>query len=218
MLKKETEKHLLAHHRNFKEFAKVMVNSHGNRFDKIFWGIIDQYVKNPKTIVDFGTGPANLLIDLKGRFPNATVIGVEAQPEMVKVAKETIKSLGDPDISLIVNDLMDLPIKGIKKNSVDFLIMSMVFHELPVPALSLVEIERILKKGGVALIYDWNRIPLENYTEGRLPKTIDEVTHFSEHCRYTPEDIIFMAKKSNLKLLEFLTRSSGKHGIFILTK
>jgi ubiquinone/menaquinone biosynthesis C-methylase UbiE len=222
-LTKQNYNHLKAHHQSFEEFANLMQKSHQQRFDKIFWAFLESYTQN-KTIhqiVDFGTGPALLLIDLAQKYPDTKIIGIDAQPAMLKKASQNIKNAKlffKPKIELITHDLGTNKKTKIKSNSTDLAICSMVLHELLVPTYLIDEAYRILKKGGIFIVYDWIKQPLEIYFEGKRPETLNQFTHFSEHSRYTPKDFVYLFKKSKFTVLEYITRHNEQHALFAFQK
>ena len=55
------------------------------------------------------------------------------------------------------------------------------------------------------------RMPLSVYSEGSVPRDLEEFTHFSEHCRFTPEYWSWMVEQTGFEVEESLTRNSGKH-------
>lgn len=212
-LQPQTHRHLEAHHRDFEEFAQRMVESHAGRFDPVFWGFLESHLPRSGTIrriVDLGTGPGLLPLDLARRFTEAQVIGVDAQPRMLERARKNVEAFPDR-VRIVARDLAAPPIAEIEEGSVDLLIASMVIHEMEVPVLALDECARMLRPGGTLLIYDWVRQPLESYFEGKRPESIDDFTHFSEHCRYTPEDLAWLGGKSGFSLLEWMARHDGRH-------
>ncbi len=56
----------------------------------------------PGTVIDLGCGPGNVTKALKGRWPNASLTGVDGSPEMLERARAE-----DPDIEWIEADLND---------------------------------------------------------------------------------------------------------------
>ena len=85
--------HLADHHGDFKHFADLMVKTHAGRFGGTFWAFIEQHTSLADTgglVVDLGTGPGLLLRDLTTRYDNTSAVGVELQPEMLKVASEVV--------------------------------------------------------------------------------------------------------------------------------
>jgi len=46
-------------------------------------------LENPRRIIDLGCGPGNSTQALRGRWPNATVVGLDSSPQMIETAKQT---------------------------------------------------------------------------------------------------------------------------------
>lgn len=205
----ETEKHLLAHHRDFEAFADAMVQSHQGRFDDVFWGFVRQHAPaDVARVVDLGTGPGLLLPELASHFEGAEVIGVDGQPAMLRRAERLAAE--HERLRVLAHDLgsdrpLDLP-----EGSVDVAVASVLVHELQVPTRLFDSVARVLRPGGALLIYDWVRRPLADYFEGERPETLDQFTHFSEHCRYTPEDLAFLLERSGFSVSEWLARRNGR--------
>lgn len=204
-----THDHLTAHHRDFKAFADAMVQSHAGRFDDVFWGFVRQHAPSEvKVVVDFGTGPGLLLPDLVTRFPGSRAIGVDGQPEMLARARELAK--GRADVTVVAHDVSNGRTPGLEAQSADLVIASMVLHELQVPTTLLDEAARILRPGGVLVVSDWVRQPLSTYSGGTRPNDHDAFTHFSEHCRYTPDDVAWLVDESGFSVREWIARKNGR--------
>jgi SAM-dependent methyltransferase len=204
-----THQHLSAHHRDFKAFADAMVASHAGRFDETFWGFARQHAPTQVTrVVDMGTGPGLLLPDLVKRFPGAQAIGVDGQPEMLKKAREIVDE--NPQTRVIAHDVSAGQTPELDAATIDIVVASMVLHELPVPTTLLDESARLLRPGGLLLLSDWIRQPLAAYSDGKRPNDIDAFTHFSEHCRYTPDDVAWLVEQSGFRVVEWMARRNGR--------
>lgn len=208
VFEKDTHDHILAHHGDFAAFADAMVESHARRFDAVFWSFLGLYAPaSAKVIADFGTGPGLLLPELAEHYGASRVIGVDGQPEMLKRA-EDVRETHD-NVELIAHDLGSEAHTSIEAGSVDVVVASMLLHELQVPTRMLDEAARILKPGGTLFVYDWVRQPLASYSDGERPHTLDRFTHFSEHCRYAPEDLHWLVEKSGFGMKEWILRRNG---------
>lgn len=207
-LSEPTEKHLLAHHRDFEAFALAMEAHYPGHFDALYWSFLALYGPGePAQIVDLGTGPGLLLPDLKQRYPQSKLIGVDAQPAMLARAKERAVSL--PDTHIVAHDLATGAIPDITDGTTDLLLCSMLLHEMQVPTRLLDEAHRLLRPGGVLVLVDWMRFALSRYAEGIRPEELDAYQHFSEHCRYTAEDLMWLVEQSGFRIQECITRKSG---------
>jgi SAM-dependent methyltransferase len=216
-LEPQTHEHLLAHHRDFKAFAQTMIETHAGRFDPVFWAFVGKHApENVGRIVDLGTGPGLLLKDLADRYPNAAIIGVDGQPEMLSLAEKN--AAGDDRLSVMAHDLGGEGRMAIDDASVDLAIASVVVHELQVPTRMLDEAARILRPGGTLVIYDWVRQSLESYAGGERPTTLDQFTHFSEHCRYTPDDLAWLISTSGFEVTEHMARKNGRFLLLAATR
>ena len=98
------------------------------------------------------------------------------------------------------------------------ILCSMVLHELMVPTVMLDEMNRILKPGGVAIIYDWMRFGISDYFNGEKPINFDQLSHFSEHCRYTGDDLQWLCEQSGLKTLEWMGRKQSRQILMAVEK
>ncbi|KOR32443.1 hypothetical protein TI05_07220 [Achromatium sp. WMS3] len=220
ILQNDTRKHLQAHHGDFSEFADRMVETYQGRFDQVFFAFLDQYIPphEIKCAIDLGTGPGVFLHDLKARFPQAKIIGVEAQEAMLIRAKELLADDVGKGLNLIEWDLACPPITPIDNESVDLVTSNMVLHEMQLPTKLLQEIARILRPGGWLVLSDWIRFDLQVYSNGTLPETIENIHHFAEHCRYTPQDIVWMAACVALQPIEWMTRKQGQRFLGVFEK
>jgi ubiquinone/menaquinone biosynthesis C-methylase UbiE len=208
--------HLLAHHRDFTAFKDAMIESSAGRFGPLWWGLWGQHVQPPAgaTLVDLGTGPGLLLPRLRAHHPDARIIGVEVQPEMLDHARGVAAGCG---AELVEADLArPIPLAD---GVADVVTAVMVFHELPHPPPLLHEIARLLKPGGVMVLYDWVKRPLREYLDA--PDALldeDKLQHFREHCLFAPDDLAFLAERAGLDVVEVVLRRGGHFAIVVARK
>lgn len=110
--------------------------------------------KNPKIIIDLacGTGEAALL--LKKEYPNSRVLASDLSEGMLKqIQKKAVKQNLTIEISL-----QDAVKTSYQSNIADVVIISFAIHDLPHIQRLLVmqEAYRLLKKGGVFIIYEYH--------------------------------------------------------------
>lgn len=150
------------------------------------------------TVVDVGCGTGTFAIDLAASRPNATVIGIDGDPEIVSMAKAKV---GSERVQWIEGLAGELPFD---EASVDIVTMSLVLHHLlsEQKREAMREVRRVLKPGGSFQIADWGRPhdPLisalffvsqaidgfdrtADHRAGRLPQLLREAG-FSEVERY----------------------------------
>src|SRR6202007_373006 len=61
---------------------------------------------SPRYVADLGCGPGNLTAALAGRWPEATVVGVDNSPEMIEAARATARG-GTANLSFELGDVWD---------------------------------------------------------------------------------------------------------------
>lgn len=122
-------------------------------FEKFYTKIADQINPSSKaSILDVGTGTANLAIAIKKRFPKVEILGIDPDEKILKIAKEKIKK-EKLDIKLIRAFAQKLPFK---KQSFNYVVSSFTIHHIPshLKNQAFLEMYRVLKLGGTILIID----------------------------------------------------------------
>jgi ArsR family transcriptional regulator len=164
-----------------------------------------------------GCGPGLLLRDLASRYDAAELVGVDIQPSMLETARETAATIGER-ARIVTADISRPPISDLSAGAFDAVVISMVLHEMNLPAAGLAEAARVLAQGGRIVLVDWARYPLRRYSEGALTGGEDQILHFAEHCRYDPEDYLFLAETAGLVPDEVLTRKRGARIVAVLRR
>ena len=106
------------------------------------------------TIVDLGTGPGILSIELHKLVPQAKIIGVNLSSEMLEIARGNADEAGMSNYETRLGRAEEIPIES---NSVNLVVTQSSFHEWEDPQKGLSEIFRILKPGGSLILKDYNR-------------------------------------------------------------
>jgi ubiquinone/menaquinone biosynthesis C-methylase UbiE len=105
-----------------------------------------------KRILDIGTGPGWLLVKLHRRAPELQLTGVDVSAPMVAMARKNIDASSLKDrIRIETGSASLLPFHS---NSFDAVVSTGSIHHWKDPKTALNEVYRVLRKGGVAHLYD----------------------------------------------------------------
>lgn len=191
-----------------------MCETSDGRFGPIWWGIWEQYVveTNVKDVLDLGTGPGLLLPLIRARLPEASITGIEVQPFMLETARENAKGCNAEILEADLGEPIPLP-----SESVDVITAVMVLHELLFPPCAVGEIARLLRPGGVVVVYDWVSRPLSDYAQDE-ELTPGVIEHFREHCLFSAEDWAFMLTRAGLQVREVIGRRGNRFGMIVAEK
>ena len=213
-MKTPSIEHLRAHHGDFSRFRDVMIETSAGRFGPIWWGIWEQHVTLPAapTIVDLGTGPGLLLPMLRERIADAELIGVEVQPVMLESARPVAEQCGARIVEADLAEPLPLP-----DACADAVLAVMCFHELMFPPPLIDEAVRLLKPGGVLVLYDWVKRPLKDYLQD-AELTDALLQHFREHCLFSADDLTFLVERAGLRVREVVGRRGGNYAIVVAEK
>lgn len=96
------------------------------------------------SIVDVGCGPGFLICCLEKWYPNAGVIGVDANEELLEVARTRCRN-----VELLKGDACKLPLAD---GSADVVFGLHVIEHLPEPSEFLAEARRVLRPGGLMVL------------------------------------------------------------------
>src|SRR5262245_48215822 len=179
------------------DLLQRMVATHPERFAEPFWEFftanVAPHLPARPRIADLGCAPGLFLKDLGDRYPGAALHGYDVTPAMVAYAQ----ALSRPGASLrvAVHDVATQPLPH-DAGTMDLVSMSSVLHVLDEPLPVLAEIRRVLAAGGIFLLHDWIRQPLDVYLAWRRDvmqeSEADSLRRgfrlFPAHNKYTPED------------------------------
>lgn len=103
-------------------------------------------------VLDVGTGPGELAVEIARRCPSCRITGVDLAPEMLATAGGRAEAAGLADrVSFQVADAAALPLGD---GSIDVVVSTLSLHHWGDPPAVLRELHRVLRPDGQALIYD----------------------------------------------------------------
>lgn len=125
----------------------------GNYFYRKIASQIDPQSRG--SILDVGTGTANLALTIKRRCPKAKVIAVDPDENILKIARRKIQK-EKIDINLVKAYAQKLPFNS---GTFDWIVSSFVIHHIPKPfkKQAFLEMKRVLKPEGKILIIDFGQ-------------------------------------------------------------
>jgi len=187
-----------------------MVNSYPQRFGEPFWSFFSAHVEGrlpeQPIVVDVGCGPGLFLRDVGERFPRATLYGYDLTPAMVDYANNAAYTGAKPVTS--VHNVATEPIP-LTDHSVDLVAITATLHVLDDPLEVLAEFRRLLAPGGLLLLYDWTRSPLQTYMESGPPGASSDDSPsvlkgrfrmFPFHNKYTAEDWTWLLERGGFAI------------------
>lgn len=101
------------------------------------------------TILDVGCGPGDLAVQLAARLPEARIVGLDRSPNMVALAGHQASAGGR--LRFVLGDAADLPFEA---GTFDIVVSTLSLHHWAAPDACFAEIGRVLRPGGLALVYD----------------------------------------------------------------
>ena len=176
---------------NQSAMVQRMSSDFGRRYPLAFWGFFEGEVLprigGTPAIADLGCGAGLLLQELALRLPDATLRGVDVSKAMLANARELEYGAAKPSFTLHDLNVAPYPVEDA---SLDLCISANVVCFLDSPLVLFAEVRRMLRPGGVYLLYDWRRQTLADYIESR--GGLDDPTSMMGlqpyHNRFTPEE------------------------------
>ena len=108
-------------------------------------------------VLDVGTGPGILLVELAARRPDLRLTGIDLSADMITAANRNLRRFGDR-AGAQVADVSALPFPD---QSYDVIVSSLSLHHWERPEAAVPELARVLRPGGVLHIYDFARAPFD---------------------------------------------------------
>jgi ubiquinone/menaquinone biosynthesis C-methylase UbiE len=120
-------------------------------------------MESGSTIVDLGTGPGLLSIELHKLLPQAKIMGIDLSSDMLEIARRNAEEAGMSNFETRLGKAEEIPIES---NSVNLVVTQSSFHEWEDQRKGLSENFRILKPGGSLILKDYNRTWLSGWRRG----------------------------------------------------
>ncbi len=207
------------HQRDIEQYRTNVSTSAPMRYDAAWWGTWDQGASLPEdgVVVDLGAGSGHLLTEVRKRHPGARLVGVELHPVMFALLQEAAV---DARLEPVQADLGAAPIAPLKSGMADVVTSALVFHELPHPPELLRFATTLLKPGGRLILHDIVKFPLRTYLSERKDNVLDAdaLSHYREHCLFSPDDLAFMVEHAGLVVDELFTRKNGRFATVLAHK
>ena len=203
------------------DLLRRMVDTHADRFGAPFWEFFAARVAPSlparPAIIDVGCGPGLLLRDLGHRYPSGTLHGYDVTPAMIAHARQ----LTGVTLTFTVHDVASQPLPH-ATGTVDLASMSSVLHVLDEPLPVLAEMRRVLTPGGIFLLNDWIRQPLETYLAWRrevMKETGPDAARrgfrlFPVHNKYTTDDWRWLLAEAGFTVRDE-TQLRASHRVFV---
>ena len=119
-------------------------------------------------VLDVGTGPGVLLVELARRRNDLQLTGVDLSADMVSAATRNLRAVGG---TAQVGSVTDLPFPD---RSFDLIVSSLSLHHWEDPEAAVPELARVLRPGGRLLVYDFRFAPFD-----ALARAAREGAHFT---------------------------------------
>ena len=205
------------------QLLQRMVASHGERFGAAYWAFfadrVAPHLPSRPVVIDLGCGPGLVLRDLGQRHQTAALYGYDITPAMIAHGQQLPCSGAKPTLAVLDVTSQPLPHEA---RSVDMVSMSSVLHVVDEPLPVLAEIRRVLTAGGIFLLNDWIRQPLQSYVAWRRDRMGERAPGdvrrafrlFPVHSKYTAEDWRWLLAEAGFNLLDEIQLRDA-HQIFV---
>jgi SAM-dependent methyltransferase len=207
------------------EFLQRLVSNYPERFGAEFWAVFTAQIApalpSQPVVIDLGCGPGLFLRDLGERYPQATLFGYDVTPAMIAYGQRLPATGSRP--RLVVHDVATRPLPHAAA-TVHLVTMTSVLHVVDEPLPVLAEIRRVLAPGGLFVLHDWIRMPLQVYfawrqeREGEDPDVSRQrgFRLFPVHNKYTTEDWQWLLGEAGFAIRS-QTQLRPTHQLFVTT-
>lgn len=145
-------------------------------------------------LLDVGCGTGYFTIPASKILKNNKVIGIDIIPEILDFAKE--KAEGINNIEFITSEEYTFPVQS---NSIKYVLISNVIHEIEDKTRYFNEVKRVLKDDGYFFIIDWDKRKME------MGPPI--------HERISLDEMIQLCSKAGFQAIESINVSPNHYGL-----
>ena len=205
------------------QLLRRMVASHEERFGEAYWALfaarVAPHLPSRPVVIDLGCGPGLFLRDLGQRHPTAALYGYDATPAMIAHGEQLSYPGARPALAVLDVTTQPLPHAA---GTVHLVSMASVLHVVDEPFPVLAEVRRVLTHGGIFLLNDWVRQPLQRYLAWRRERLGERAPEdlrrgfrlFPVHGKYTAEDWRWLLAEAGFSLLD-QAQLRDAHQIFV---
>jgi ubiquinone/menaquinone biosynthesis C-methylase UbiE len=119
-------------------------------------------------VLDVGTGPGILLVELAARRPDLWLTGIDLSADMIAAATRNLRPFGER-ASARVGDVTGLPFPD---RSFDLIVSSLSLHHWDHPEAAVPELARILRPGGQVYVYDFPFAPFDKLADAARTRSV----------------------------------------------
>jgi ubiquinone/menaquinone biosynthesis C-methylase UbiE len=119
-------------------------------------------------VLDVGTGPGVLLVELATARPDLRLTGVDLSADMIASARRNLAPFADRATAGVGN-ATDLPFAD---DSFDLIVSSLSLHHWDDPESAAPELARVLRPGGHVYIYDFPFAPFDRLTDAAASRSV----------------------------------------------
>lgn len=169
----------------------------------------------PTRLLDVGTGTALIPVELARRAPFVHITGVDLAAEMLHLARRNIDRAECGD--RVAVELIDAKRLPYADGTFDSVVSNSIIHHIPEPRLSLAEMVRVLRPGGLLFVRDLFRPDssaaveqfVRQYAGGESPRQ-QQLFRQSFHAALTPDEIAGLIEPLGLRR-ESVRMTSDRH-------
>jgi demethylmenaquinone methyltransferase/2-methoxy-6-polyprenyl-1,4-benzoquinol methylase len=104
------------------------------------------------TVLDLACGTGDIAVAIAGGIPGAVVLGIDASPEMIRLAEHRLAERPTPGVAFAVGDMGALDVVDA---SVDLITAGYGYRNVPDHRAALREAARVMKPGGTLVTLDF---------------------------------------------------------------